>query len=235
VLAQTNTICEELQGRFADLPQVVGSSEETRDLSRAIVRQNVAIRRMWSDMRNQGCTDDSSLVIVGGDGEACDRMQSDIGHLQDDLEALKDRRGQSLSRASGEVADRRRLLAALKQNNCGLPASSVPDQVITNRFIPDHRQPMAYAPTEASTGDDRSSITVIETPKPQATIGTPQQKLPAGVPIVAGQPVPRQQAPDRPYDPAAHQVRQVGPQFLATDQGTIDLRHPKAAGPQPQQ
>jgi hypothetical protein len=40
---------------------------------------------------------------------------------------------------------------------------------------------------------------------------------------------------DRAYDPATSKVRQVGPQFLATDQGKIDLRHPATRGPQPQQ
>ena len=46
---------------------------------------------------------------------------------------------------------------------------------------------------------------------------------------------PQQFPPDRPYDPSANKVRQVGPQFLATDQGGIDLKHPKEAGPQPTQ
>jgi len=71
---------------------------------------------------------------------------------------------------------------------------------------------------------------VIETPKPQKNAGLPQKQAPA-----VTQAEPQQFPPDRPYDPSANKVRQVGPQFLATDQGGIDLKHPKEAGPQPTQ
>lgn len=46
---------------------------------------------------------------------------------------------------------------------------------------------------------------------------------------------PQPSVPERPYDPTQNKVRQVGPQFLAGDQGSIDLRNPAAPGPQPQQ
>ena len=62
---------------------------------------------------------------------------------------------------------------------------------------------------------------------PDFTLADPGQ-----VPEVPPQPAP---VPDRPYDPSAKNVRQVGPQFLAGDQGTIDLTNPAMPGPQPQQ
>ncbi len=68
----------------------------------------------------------------------------------------------------------------------------------------------------------KGSITNIRT-KPPAT--------PAATPV----PAPQPSVPDRPYDPANSKVRQVGPQFLAGDQGTIDLKNPATPGPQPQQ
>ncbi|NKK72909.1 DUF2865 domain-containing protein [Rhizobium leguminosarum bv. viciae] len=46
---------------------------------------------------------------------------------------------------------------------------------------------------------------------------------------------PQPSVPERPYDPTQNRVRQVGPQFLAGDQGSIDLANPAAPGPQPQQ
>lgn len=66
-----------------------------------------------------------------------------------------------------------------------------------------------------------SSITRIETKKSQPT-STTALNSPA-------------QPPERPYDPAANKVRQVGPQFLDDAQGRIDLKNPALPGPQPQQ
>jgi hypothetical protein len=70
----------------------------------------------------------------------------------------------------------------------------------------------------------QGSITNIETKKPETAAATPDPTA-----------TPQAQAPDRPYDPAAGKVRQVGPQFLAGDQGAIDLKNPAAPGAQPQQ
>jgi hypothetical protein len=67
----------------------------------------------------------------------------------------------------------------------------------------------------------QGSITTIETRKPE-------------VPAIAT-PVPQSLVPDRPYDPQNGKVRQVGPRFLAGDQGAIDLKNPATTGAQPQQ
>jgi hypothetical protein len=73
-----------------------------------------------------------------------------------------------------------------------------------------------YAPAP----EPKGSITTIHTDAPKA---------------VSAPPAPQAQVPDRPYDPASNKVRQVGPQFLAGDQGKIDLTNPATSGPQPQQ
>jgi hypothetical protein len=67
----------------------------------------------------------------------------------------------------------------------------------------------------------KGSITTIETKKPE-------------VPAMAGLAL-QSQVPDRPYDSQSGKVRQVGPQFLAGDQGAIDLKNPATPGAQPQQ
>ncbi|MBY5839522.1 DUF2865 domain-containing protein [Rhizobium leguminosarum] len=66
----------------------------------------------------------------------------------------------------------------------------------------------------------QGSITTIHT--------NPQAKNPAAA-------APQPSVPERSYNPTQNRVRQVGPQFLAGDQGSIDLRNPAAPGPQPQQ
>ncbi|NLS05109.1 DUF2865 domain-containing protein [Rhizobium sp. P32RR-XVIII] len=69
---------------------------------------------------------------------------------------------------------------------------------------------------------EKGSITTIRTKPPATAAATPE-------------PAPQPSVPDRPYDPANNKVRQVGPQFLAGDQGAIDLKKPATPGAQPQQ
>jgi hypothetical protein len=229
--AQTNTICDELRGRFANVTEVIGASAETRQLSRAIVKQNVMIRQLKSDMRNQGCSFDSSMVIVGsGDSGACDEMQMSLDRMQQDLGSLMDERELSLTRVDAEGAQRRQLLAAMRRNGCSAPASAQPDTIINTRLKPE-----AYAPEQQSLAQPESSVTTIETRKPQTDATLPQRQLPLTSAPAITQVQPKQIQQDRPYDPSTNKVRQVGPQFLATDQGILDLKHPKATGPQPAQ
>jgi hypothetical protein len=72
----------------------------------------------------------------------------------------------------------------------------------------------------------------ISEPPRKGSITNIKTKPPSGA---ASTPVPQPQVPDRTYDPANSKVRQVGPQFLAGDQGAIDLKNPATPGPQPQQ
>jgi hypothetical protein len=88
------------------------------------------------------------------------------------------------------------------------------------------REKASIQPRQQAPDAPRSSITTITTPKPPAP--QPQTATSAPPPV---QPAPA----DRPYDPSASKVRQVGPQFLSPDQGKIDLKHPLAPGPQPEQ
>ncbi|MDL2400605.1 hypothetical protein [Rhizobium mayense] len=231
--AQTNTICDELRGRYANVTEVIGASAETRQLSRAIVRQNVMIRQLRSDMRNQGCTLDSSVVIFGsgsGDNGACDEMQRSLDRMQQDLGSLMDERELSLTRVDAEGAQRRQLLTAMQRNGCSIPASAEPDTVINTRLKPD-----PYAAEQRSLMQPESSITTIETPRPLPDTTLPPRQAPVTSAPSISQVQPKQLPPDRPYDPATNKVRQVGPQFLAPDQGSLDLKHPKAPGPQPAQ
>ncbi|MDE1996225.1 MAG: hypothetical protein KGI75_27240 [Rhizobiaceae bacterium] len=225
-IAQTN-LCDELRGRYANVDQVIGASAATRQLSRAIVQQSTMIRRLEDDIRNQGCSSDSSMVIVGSGNSgtsSCDQMQSSLDHMQQDLGSVMDERELSLTHAGAEAQQRRKLLAIMQQNGCSPPASAVPDDVINTRI---KQEPGIFE--EQSSVEPESSITTIQTRKPASDVTPVQKQAPATIQTQA-------QAPqDRPYDPSTNKVRQVGPQFLATDQGGIDLKHPKAAGPQPTQ
>lgn len=228
--AQAN-LCDELRGRYADTTEVIGASQETRQLSRAIVQQNVMIRRVMSDLRNQGCVEDSSIVIIGGDNSGvCDDMRNSLDGMRHDLGLLMDQREDSVGRIDAAGFQRRQLLDTMQRNGCSLPASATPDVVIDTRT-----KLNAYAPEQQSLAQPESSITTIETTKPQTNSSLPQKQAPAAKAPKVTQAEPQQFPPDRPYDPSANKVRQVGPQFLATGKDGIDLKHPKDAGPQPMQ
>lgn len=223
-------LCDELRGRYANTNEVVGASDETRQLSRAIVQQNVMIRRVISDLRNQGCATDDGFGFGGDDNSGiCDDMRMSLESMRHDLAQLMDEREQSAGRIDTASFDRRQLLDAMQRNGCSAPASATPDIVIDTRTKLD-----AYAPQQQSLAQPESSITVIETPRLQKDSSLQQKPAPAVKAPAVTKAEPQQFPPDRPYDPSANKVRQVGPQFLATDHG-IDLKHPKDAGPQPTQ
>nr|WP_205934256.1 DUF2865 domain-containing protein [Rhizobium leguminosarum] len=71
----------------------------------------------------------------------------------------------------------------------------------------------------------------VSEPPQQGSITTIRTSPPKDAAAAAPQP----SVPERPYDPTQNRVRQVGPQFLAGDQGSIDLANPATPGPQPQQ
>lgn len=232
--AQLSPICEDLRGQYADTTEIIGANAKTRELSRAIVQQNMMIRRLKSDMRNQGCSPDSSLTVLGDDNEAvCDDMHDAMQRMRDDLASLMDERELSVSRIDDAGVERRELLDEMQQNGCSIPSSATPDTVIETRRAPEPPPPAREQ--RQSLAQPESSVTTIETEKPKAdTALQPKPTRAAPAPTVT-QAEPKPVQPDRPYDPSARKVRQVGPQFLATDQGSLDLKHPKAGGPQPTQ
>ncbi|MBX4902065.1 DUF2865 domain-containing protein [Rhizobium bangladeshense] len=74
----------------------------------------------------------------------------------------------------------------------------------------------------------------LSEPPQQGSITTIRTNPPAKDTAAAAAPQ-QPSVPERPYDPTRNKIRQVGPQFLAGDQGSIDLANPATPGPQPQQ
>lgn len=65
---------------------MIGASQETRQLSRAIVQQNLMIRRTMSDLRNQGCVEGDDGVFGGQDSQGvCDDIRQSIDQMRQDL------------------------------------------------------------------------------------------------------------------------------------------------------
>ncbi|SER47416.1 DUF2865 domain-containing protein [Rhizobium sp. NFR03] len=81
-----------------------------------------------------------------------------------------------------------------------------------------------------STPSDKAVVTITTEPAPSEPTA-PKALLPSTAPIET----PAPSVNERPYDPKAHRVRQVGPSFLPAEESSIDLRHPAGPGYQQQQ
>jgi len=115
-------------------------------------------------------------------------------------------------------------------------ATGTPYSAMKNAFAYKSRAPgekNACACNLTAYYDEMRGKQAISQPPPQGSITTIRTNPPAKDTAAAAAPQPS--VPERPYDPTQNKVRQVGPQFLAGDQGSIDLANPAAPGPQPQQ
>ncbi|MBY5566874.1 DUF2865 domain-containing protein [Rhizobium leguminosarum] len=344
--AQSNAVCEDLRGRLADLPRSIGNGNglEARQYSSAMAEQNLELRKVRNELRSNGCTSGSMVVIGGENADYCAELSQAEARMIDNIRYLQDRRGELLGRGSDNDQARRELTAALDRNGCNSenfyapsdrsanePAPSVEEQAMrTDTFIPlgggaeiDPRYglpraemlspvstmcvrscdggffPISSNATSVDFGRDAqtcakmcpgietelfyrdvtsteaSNMISVATGTPysamknafayknrtpgeksscacnlsayyeemrgkQALSEPPQQgsitTIRTNPPVKdATAQIAPQPSPERPYDPTLNKVRQVGPQFLAGDQGSIDLANPAAPGPQPQQ
>ncbi|EJZ21816.1 hypothetical protein RCCGEPOP_08015 [Rhizobium sp. Pop5] len=115
-------------------------------------------------------------------------------------------------------------------------ATGTPYSAMKNAFVYKNRAPgekNSCACNLAAYYNEMRSKQALSEPPQQGSITTIHTDPPAKNAPAAAAPQPS--APERPYDPTQNKVRQVGPQFLAGDQGSIDLANPATPGPQPQQ
>ncbi|PDT12662.1 hypothetical protein CO670_28345 [Rhizobium sp. J15] len=114
-------------------------------------------------------------------------------------------------------------------------ATGTPYSAMKNAFAYKNRAPgekNACACNLTAYYNEMRGKQAVSEPPQQGSITTIRTNPPEKTAIA---PVPQPSVPERPYDPVQNKVRQVGPQFLAGDQGTIDLANPATPGPQPQQ
>ncbi|MBX5205490.1 DUF2865 domain-containing protein [Rhizobium sp. NZLR1] len=114
-------------------------------------------------------------------------------------------------------------------------ATGTPYSAMKNAFAYKNRTPgekTSCACNLTAYYDEMRGKQAVSQPPQQGSITTIHTNPPVKDGAAAA---PQPSVPERPYDPTQNKVRQVGPQFLAGDQGSIDLANPAAPGPQPQQ
>ena len=144
-----STVCDRLNTRLAQLPDMVATTAAARDYASAISRQNIELRRAKNDRRGAGCGGGSVVTFDGGDPDSCGELDSLIAEMEDNLRMLKSEREQIV--AGGSEDSRRRILAALEINGCYSDseefASVEPEEPETHRnIIADLPPEDAYGP-----------------------------------------------------------------------------------------
>ncbi len=123
--------------------------------------------------------------------------------------------------------------AARSQCGCRIPSQSA----ATNPGSGFSTLPGDAPAPRMSTPSDKAVVTITTKPQPATAAPTapepaaPKVFLPATAPVETPSPAVN----ERPYDPKANRVRQVGPSFLPAEESSIDLHHPAGPGYQPQQ
>jgi hypothetical protein len=131
VAAQMNPVCDDLRGRLADVSQTIGTSHETRQYSNAIAEQISELAKTAGDMRDRGCSSESSSVTDADNAAECDEIQSSIDRMQQNLRYLKDRRNDASGGSDDQL--RHEIESELRDSGCDQPTSSGSDTTISNR------------------------------------------------------------------------------------------------------
>ncbi len=199
--------CAALYRQLANLPQVIGNTDQMRRYAQELAQLNIRIRELRIEMRQAGCGTGSIVVFGGADAGTCDEMRQALQSMEEARDTLTAERKNTrdLVRPSDE---RSTVLAAIRSNAC-TPSDVEADEKerlkVQGLELPKQQQ-------------DYSGVTSLRTTPPS------QPQAAASQPNLPG--------PERPYDPNK-KVRTVGPVFLPEE--NIDLAHPKSSGPQAQQ
>ncbi|WP_081158180.1 DUF2865 domain-containing protein [Ensifer aridi] len=117
-ISLASDVCGRLNARLAELPANFRTNASLRDFTGAVSRQNIELRRAKNERRRMDCSN-GSVIIVGGDSDACAALDDTIAEMEDNLRRLKAQRRHLIGDGSDDM--RRRILAAMEINDCSRP------------------------------------------------------------------------------------------------------------------
>jgi len=198
--------CAALYKQLNNTRQVIGNTAEIRRFAQELAQTNIQIRTLRVEMRRSGCGGGSIVTLGGGPSGICEQMRKDLQSMEDHRDSVTEERNNA--RLIQQPSERETILASIRTNAC-IPSDVEEDE------------------------KERLKVQGLELPKPAPYSGiTDLRTTPPVTPAKAASIEHHVPGPERPYDPSK-KVRMVGPVFLPEE--NIDLEHPKAAGPQPQQ
>ncbi|MGO4436129.1 DUF2865 domain-containing protein [Rhizobium sp. RAF56] len=130
--AQSNSVCDDLRGRLANVSETISTGREARRTSDATGDQNSAIGMIENELNDRGCHNQGSTTLIGPeDAAVCDQLQSSLARMQENLRYLLARQAET----SEEGAERSQLQAALRENGCDAPVDD-DTEIVGNREEP---------------------------------------------------------------------------------------------------
>jgi hypothetical protein len=122
--AQPSPNCARLEGQLASFDRSAadsGRGEQVRSYEEAIGKQQVEINQQQALARRTGCGSNSFFVLFSGEPAACGPLNAKMQQMRANLDALQAdlARVQSGGVNAERDSQRRAILVALAQNNCG--------------------------------------------------------------------------------------------------------------------
>lgn len=111
-------LCESLRSQLSQVREVTGNTAEVRKYANALAQQNMNIRKVRNDLQRYGCSSGSFTVFGGRNQAACDQLQASLADMEANRRYLEDQRNALRGSVSGTASERRRILAALRDNGC---------------------------------------------------------------------------------------------------------------------
>lgn len=121
--AGANPICQRLEGQLASITQGgdSGQSAQERRFEEAIQRQEAELERAVLQARRQGCESTGLFALFNGQAAQCGPLNNRIQQMRSNLDRMIGdvQRMRSGNAAADRETQRRSVILALAQNNCG--------------------------------------------------------------------------------------------------------------------
>jgi hypothetical protein len=118
--APRNPVCGRLEAQLASLGQSDPRAAELRRHEEAAARQQQELDRIAAQGRRMGCEGSGFFLFGGGVPPQCDQINGQIRQMRGNLERIRATMRQLQGAGGADREDQRRaILAALAQNDCG--------------------------------------------------------------------------------------------------------------------
>lgn len=88
-VAEASALCDQLSARLAQMPQVIGATEQANAKARSTFRLNELERAVRHDMRRMQCPSDSVITIGADNQSECDGLREELSGIRQQLAELE--------------------------------------------------------------------------------------------------------------------------------------------------
>lgn len=88
-VAEASALCDQLSARLAQMPQVIGATQQANAKAESIFRLNELERAVRHDMRRMQCPSDSVITIGADNQSECDGLREELSGIRQQLAELE--------------------------------------------------------------------------------------------------------------------------------------------------